>query len=252
VIADAGPTAMTNRASRLLAAAFLIAVAGAAWWQTIEDAHGMAGMLDGFVKVGRAMPWDVGPVGFAGTWTVMMAAMMLPAVIPVVMAADELRYPPTRAVWAAGYLGVWASTGAIAFGALVALNGMGQPSAWLHRAGGALFVLAGVYQFTACKRRLLHRHDADTGVSYGLRCVGASWALMSVLLVVGVMNIAWMAAVSAVCLGENLGENLRENPGEKASPRRTALATGVGAVLIACGLVVLIEPSTLDVIAGTS
>lgn len=239
MIAHAGPIAMTNRRSRVLAAAFLVAVSGVAWWWTIEDAHGMSGMLDGFVNAGRAMPWDIGPVGFAGTWTVMMAAMMLPGIIPAVMAADELRYPSTGAVWALGYLGVWVSTGAIAFGALVALNEVGQPSHWLQRAGGALFLVAGVYQFTGAKRRLLLRHDPSTGVSYGVRCVGASWALMSVLLVVGVMNIAWMAAVSAVCLGE------------KTSTRRTALATVVGAVLIACGLVVVIEPLTLDVIAGT-
>ena len=239
MIAHPGPTAMTNRRSRVLTAAFLIAVAGAAWCRTIEDAHGMSGMLDGFVNAGRTMPWNIGPVGFAGTWTVMMAAMMLPGVIPIVMAANDLRYASSGVVWALGYLGVWVSTGAIAFGALIALNGMSQPSAWLQRAGGALFVLAGVYQFTGAKRRLLQRHDPGTGVSYGLRCVGASWALMSVLLVVGVMNIAWMAAVSVVCLGE------------KASTRRTALATVLGAVLIACGLVVLIEPRTLDVIAGT-
>jgi predicted metal-binding membrane protein len=230
---------MRSRRSRVLAAAFLIAVAGAAWWLTIEDARGMSGMADGFVKVGRAMPWDIGPAGFAGTWTVMMAAMMLPGVIPIVMTANDLRYRSSSAVWVLGYLGVWVSTGAIAFGALVALNGMGQPSAWLQRAGGALFVVAGVYQFTGAKRRLLQRHDPGTGVSYGLRCVGASWALMSVLLVVGVMNIAWMAAVSAVCWGE------------KASTRHAAVATVVGAVLVVCGLVVLIEPRTLGQIAGT-
>ena len=127
MIAHPGPTAMTNRRSRVLTAAFLIAVAGAAWCRTIEDAHGMSGMLDGFVNAGRTMPWNIGPVGFAGTWTVMMAAMMLPGVIPIVMAANDLRYPSSGVVWALGYLGVWVSTGAIAFGALIALNGMSQP-----------------------------------------------------------------------------------------------------------------------------
>jgi predicted metal-binding membrane protein len=228
VIADAGS------APRVTAAA-LIAVAGAAWWVTIANARQMSGMLDGFVKVGRAMPWDISPVAFAGTWTVMMTAMMLPAIIPVVMKAD----PSTGAVWVAGYLGVWMSTGAIAFGALVALNEMDKPSPGLYRAGGALIALAGIYQFTGAKRRLLQRFDPGVGgLSHGLRCVGASWALMSVLLVVGLMNVVWMVAVSAICLGE------------KASARRTALATLAGGVLVACGLVVLIEPRMLDVIAG--
>jgi predicted metal-binding membrane protein len=220
-----------------VAAAALITVAGAAWWLTIANAREMSDMLDGFVKVGRAMPWDISPVAFAGTWAVMMTAMMLPGIIPVVIAAN----PSTGAVWVAEYLGVWVSTGAIAFGALLALNEMGQPGPGLHRAGGAVIVLAGIYQFTGAKRRLLQPADPGArGLSHGLRCVGASWALMSVLLVVGVMNVAWMAAVSAICLGE------------KASPRRTALAMVVGVALVACGLVVLVEPRMLELIAGTS
>jgi predicted metal-binding membrane protein len=242
---------MRTRSSRVVTAASLMAVAGGAWWWTIEDAGEMSGMTDGFVKVGRAMPWDISPVGFAGTWTVMMAAMMLPGVIPVVAAlrGPEFPFPLTGAVWASAYLGVWVSTGPIALAALVALNEVGQPSPWLHRAGGTLIVLAGMYQFTGWKRRLLRRNgDYDqilsargvfgAGLSHGLRCVSASWLLMSVLLVVGVMNVAWMAALSAIWLGE------------KASTRRTALATMVGVVLVAFGLVVLVEPGKLDVIAG--
>jgi predicted metal-binding membrane protein len=231
--------AHTGSAPRAAAAA-LIAIAGAAWWVTIANAREMSDMLDGFVKVGRAVPWDISPVAFAGTWTVMMTAMMLPGVIPVVMAAG----PSTGAVRVAAYLGVWVSTGAIAFGALVALNEIGQPSPGLHRAGGALIVLAGIYQFTGWKRRLLQRPDPGArGLSHGLRCLGASWALMSVLLVVGVMNVVWMAVVSAICLGEKAGG--------KASPRRPTFATVVGVVLVGCGLVVLIEPRMLVVIAGT-
>jgi predicted metal-binding membrane protein len=233
VIAHAGP------APRVAAAA-LIAVAGAAWWVTIANAREMSDMLDGFVKVGRAMPWHISAVAFAGTWTVMMTAMMLPAIIPVVMRAD----PSAGAVWVAAYLGVWVSTGAIGFGALVAVNEIGEPSPKLHRVGGALIMLAGIYQFTSWKRRLLQRPDPGAGgLSHGLRCVGSSWALMSVLLVVGLMNVAWMVAVSAICLGEK--------GGGKEPSRRTAFATAVGVVLVACGLVVVIEPRMLDVIAGT-
>jgi predicted metal-binding membrane protein len=252
VIAHAGSTpALTTRSARLPTAAFLTAVAGGAWWWTIEDAREMSGMIDGFVKVGRAMPWDISPVGFAGTWTVMMTAMMLPGVIPVMTALrnEELPFPLTGAVWASGCLGMWVSTGAIALGALVALNEVGQPSPWLQRAGGTLIVLAGMYQFTGWKRRLLQRNgDYDqilsvrsvfgAGLSHGLRCLSASWALMSVLLVVGVMNVAWMAALSAICMGE------------QASSRRTALATVVGVMLVGFGLVVLVEPGELYVIAG--
>ena len=55
MIAHAGP------APRVAAAA-LIAVAGAAWWVTIANAREMSDMLDGFVKVGRAMPWHISAV----------------------------------------------------------------------------------------------------------------------------------------------------------------------------------------------
>jgi predicted metal-binding membrane protein len=259
VIAHAGSIPrLAIRTGWVLTATLLVIAAAAAWWRTIADAREMSSMLDGFVKVGRAMAWDISPVGFAGTWAVMMAAMMLPGVVPVVMASrrDELPSPLARVAWVVGYLGVWVATGAIAFGALLGLNEMDQPSPWLHRVGGALIVLAGTYQFTGWKRRLLERNRDQilsgrnvfggvfgggfaAGLSHGVRCVGASWALMSVLLVVGVMNVAWMAAVSAVCLGE------------KAWTRRAALATVVGVVLVVVGLVALIEPRTLGVIAGT-
>jgi predicted metal-binding membrane protein len=62
---------------------------------------------------------------------------------------------------------------------------------------------------------------------------------MSVLLVVGVMNIVWMVAIGAICLGE------------KASSRRVGLATAVGLVLIAIGCVVALAPQTLSAIAET-
>jgi predicted metal-binding membrane protein len=250
VIAHAGSTpVMTKRT--VFIATLLVAVAGGAWWWTIEDAREMSGMIDGFVKVGRAMPWHISPVGFAGTWTVMMTAMMLPGVIPVVTAlrGGELPFRLTGAVWASAYIGVWGSTGAIAFGALAALNEVGQPSPLLQRAGGTLIVLAGMYQFTGWKRRLLRRNgDYDqilsarsvfgAGLSYGVRCLSASWVLMAVLLVVGLMNVGWMATLSAICVGE------------QASSRRTALATVVGVMLVALGLVVLVEPGELGVIAG--
>ena len=61
---------------------------------------------------------------------------------------------------------------------------------------------------------------------------------MAVLLVVGVMNVAWMAVIGAICLGE------------KVLTHRAALATTVGVALVAWGLVVLVEPRMLDMIAG--
>jgi len=252
VIALGGSTQRAgNRAGRLVTAVLLIAVVGLAWWQTAGDAGRMCYMLDGVAKAGRAMPFDASPISFAGMWTVMMAAMMLPGIVPAAVASrdDERPYSATGAALASGYLVVWVATGVVAFGALVALNEVGHPNALLDRAGGALVALAGAYQFSGWKRRLLERYSERSqiagdrgafgvGLSHGLRCLGASWALMAVLLVVGVMNVAWMAVIGAICFGE------------KVSTHRAALATAVGLALVAVGLVVLAEPRTLDAIAG--
>jgi predicted metal-binding membrane protein len=247
VIAQAGSTPPV--ANRLVIAVVLVTVISVAWWQTSQDAGRMGDMLDGLAKAGRAMPFDSSPAGFAGMWTVMMAAMMLPGIVPAAVASRS----STGAAVTLGYLAVWIAAGVVAFGVLAALNGVGQPNAVLDRTGGAMVVLAGAYQFSGWKRRLLERYGASgritsgsgvfggafgVGLSHGLRCVGASWALMAVLLVVGVMNVAWMAAIGAICFGE------------KVSTHRAALATGVGLVLVALGLVVLAEPRVLDVIAG--
>ncbi len=205
-------------------------------------------MLDGLAQAGRAMPFDTGPVRFVVAWTVMMAAMMLPGIVSVTAVRRDHRHPLAGAAVASGYLAVWVPTAVVAFGVLTALNEVDHPSAGLNRIGGAIVVLAGVYQFTGCKRRLLESyggHDETfsaagafgTGLSHGFRCLGSSSALMSVLLVVGVMNLVWMTAISAICVGE------------KTLTRRAVLATAVGVALVGVGLVTLIHPQALNVIA---
>jgi predicted metal-binding membrane protein len=241
-------TGLMPRVANLVSAVVLTTVIGLAWWQTAQDAARMGDMLDGLAKAGRAMPFDGGPIGFAAAWTVMMAAMMLPGIVPAAVASRDDARPSDVAALVSGYLVVWVATGVIAFGVLIALNSVGAPSAWLDRAGGALVAFAGVYQFSGWKRRLLAWYGEPrqitgafgAGLSHGLRCVGASWALMAVLLVVGVMNVAWMAVIGAICLGE------------KVLAHRSVLATAVGLALIAVGLVILVEPRTLDVIAACS
>jgi predicted metal-binding membrane protein len=252
VIADPGsPARVANRAPNVVGVAVLAALIGAACWLTIVQARQMCCMLDGLVQIGRAMPLDMGPVAFGGMWTVMMAAMMLPGIVSVAAAQGEQRNPLAGVILACGYLATWVPTAVVAFSVLAVLNTVDHPQAWLHRAGGLVIALAGVYQFTSTKRRLLDNYRRHTqtasaaeafgsGLSHGLRCMGASWALMSVLLVVGVMNIAWMAVIGSICLAE------------KTFDRRTAVATGVGAALVGIGLIIMISPRFLDVIALTA
>ena len=61
------------------------------------------------------------------------------------------------------------------------------------------------------------------GLRHGLFCVGCCWALMALLFVGGVMNLAWIAALSiAVAI-------------EKMVPGGGRLASVLGVVLIGAG-----------------
>jgi predicted metal-binding membrane protein len=198
----------------------LIACALLAWYLTVLLA---AGMPPGPGSMG------LGLTGFLIGWAVMMTAMMLPALAPLLSAylrsirAEHSSW--TRAVrtaaLVAGYLLTWTGFGVLVYGASV-LGGRlaaGAPAAapWV---GGGLLAAAGIYQLTPLKNYCL-RHcrspiafllhvsgykgplrDMRVGLYHGLYCVGCCWGLMLVLIAVGVMNLAWMAAIAAAVLLE--------------------------------------------------
>ncbi|MGH7761427.1 MAG: DUF2182 domain-containing protein, partial [Candidatus Dormibacteraceae bacterium] len=159
---------------------------------------------------------------FLVTWLVMMIAMMFPSVAPMTLAFSSVSRARSEggvptAAFVLGYLLVWAAAGLIPLAGLGVLNqlSMNQPS-WLPRLAGLVIALAGVYQFTPPKKACLRAcrsplhfivtHDFGggsvsafrTGASHGLYCLGCCWALMAVLVVLGLMNLAWMAVISAV------------------------------------------------------
>jgi len=63
------------------------------------------------------------------------------------------------------------------------------------------------------------------GVKHGLICLGCCWALMGLLFVAGVMNIAWVAALTAAVVIEKL------------HPSGVNVGKFLGAVLIVTGVV---------------
>src|SRR6516164_7075652 len=168
---------------------------------------------------------------FLGLWVVMMAAMMLPSVAPVGVLWTRLitgaSAGPARALrmglFLSGYLLAWAVAGVAAFAALAGTGRLltASPAAakWL---GVAIFTAAGIYQFTPWKDWCLRRcrspigalmyylgfqgrgRDLRVGVHHGATCAGCCWGLMIVLVAVGVMNIAVMAALAAVVFAEKL------------------------------------------------
>ena len=158
---------------------------------------------------------------FLVMWTVMMAAMMLPSVIPVVFAFIGLARPRERSVllatlaFVAGYLVVWALLGLPARGLVDGAARLVATVPALARGAGVVLVACGLYQLTplqdACllhcrvPQLFLGHHWRDgidgaflVGAHHGLYCAGCCASLMVVLLVVGMMNLAWMVGLSAL------------------------------------------------------
>src|SRR5262249_43410028 len=151
-------------------------------------------------------------------WTVMMVAMMLPTVAPMVLAHLSVVRKRGDGIFAtvvfvAGYLAVWAASGLVPYVAQIGFSSLTADAAasrWLPLTAGAILVVAGAYQFTAWKQVCLGHcqtpfgfvmtHDFGggarsalrAGVHHGAFCLGCCWALMTVLFVVGLMNLFWM------------------------------------------------------------
>ncbi|HEY8864497.1 MAG TPA: DUF2182 domain-containing protein [Candidatus Dormibacteraeota bacterium] len=228
--------------------AVLLACAAAAWLFTISQANSMA--MGGLAMMTAGL--------FLITWLVMMVAMMFPSVAPMTLAfasvtrsRGEGTFP--TAAFVLGYLLVWSAAGLGPLGVLQGLNQIWMtPPSWLPRVGGAVIIVAGIYQYTplkdACLRAcrsplgfiLSHNFGGGptsavrAGASHGLYCLGCCWALMAVLAVLGLMNIAWMAVFAAVFFIE---KNVR---------RGELLPRTVGAACIVGGLVVAIWPAVLS------
>ncbi len=196
-------------------AALLLIAAAAAWAGTVTLARGMTGM-SGTMGLELAV--------FVPVWTLMMAAMMLPSVTPVASLYAKT-VQANRAVriagLVAGYLGVWAAAGLPAYG-LAWLAGWltaEHPGA-AHVLAVAVFAVCGVYQLSSLKDRclahcrsplglLLHYgsyrgrfRDLRAGAHHGGYCLGCCWALMVILIAVGVMNVAAMVGLAALVLIE--------------------------------------------------
>ena len=86
----------------------------------MEGMEGMEGMARGGMSAGG---WSVGAaLVFVGVWSVMMAAMMLPAAAPMILtfASAQARRNHAAAVptwiFIAGYLLVWSAVGVLVYG----------------------------------------------------------------------------------------------------------------------------------------
>ena len=184
-------------------------------------------------------------------WAVMMIAMMVPTAAPVVLlyAAVVRRLPSVRsaiaqtACFVAAYAVAWVGFGLGAAALQVALEHLTLLSPMVVDAspilGGALLAAAGLYQASPLKETCIRHCRAPIvfvthywragiagafrmGLRHGAYCIGCCWILMGLLFVVGVMNLVWVAAISAFVLLEKVTA-LGSMPGRWVS--------GVGLVL---------------------
>lgn len=162
---------------------------------------------------------DLGSLGwFIGMWATMMAAMMLPPVVPAAISAHRptrVGSQPGALAFAVGYMVVWTAIGLVAYGGLETIQPL-VPS-WTH--GGryiAAIALLGTaaFELTAVKASCLERcrdwspspecarggviRGLINGVDYSRVCIGCCWALMVALFALGLMRIGSMAVVSGV------------------------------------------------------
>ena len=220
-----------------------IAVLVAAGWIYLglvlagAQGNGLVGALCRPLYGGEA----VSPAALALTvamWCAMALAMMLPTAGAMIMTYADLAETAAAKgepavsplVLTAGYVAVWL---AAAFGLAAlqaALVGFGLIDAPMAVASplfaGALFLLAGAYQFSALKHACVTQCQrpfpfffanwtADPrgvfrlGLRQGLYCLGCCWAMMLLMFAIGVMNVVWMALLGAIMATEKVATTTR-------------------------------------------
>ena len=247
---------------RLIVFLGLALIAGVGWMYLVDMAASMGGMADG---IGGGMgemttlkPWTAGYAAMMFVmWAVMMVAMMVPTAVPMVLlyalvwrkrVADGTGFAAIGA-FTFGYVIVWTVFSAAATVLQWGMEHAALLSPMMVTAspvvGGLIVAAAGVYQLTPYKYACLKRCRSPImfltaswrdgtggalrmGLSHGAFCVGCCWALMALLFVGGVMNLVWIAAITAFVLLEKVV------PGG----HRVSWVSGGGMVLFGAGMAV--------------
>jgi predicted metal-binding membrane protein len=189
-------------------------------------------------------------------WAIMMAAMMLPTLVPTLRSYEDLMVSAngTRPGWLgviAGYLIVWVGFAALIagvqlgllYGGVIDMLGIAKTSVF----AGLLLLAVGAFQFSrtkemchgVCHSPMMYflghwRTGAVGGLRMGLGlgafCVGCCWGFMALGFVGGVMNLAWMGLATVFMVLEKL-------------PQIGHVVTKpMGVILIISGLAVLAWP----------
>jgi predicted metal-binding membrane protein len=214
---------------RSLAIACIIAVSVLGWIYLAFAHAGGAALLDAICSASGVSATTRDITLLAAMWVAMTFAMMLPNAAPMVLTYSEIADTAARKdvsvispfVLVAGYALAWlgfAVVAAVVQVSLASISLLSPPPALLS---AAAFVAAGLYQFSSVKHACLRQCRAPfpfffsnwqtttrgvfrLGVQQGLFCLGCCWAAMALMLVVGVMNVFWMAALGALLTAERL------------------------------------------------
>lgn len=202
---------------------------------------------------------DLGDLGwFAGVWATMMAAMMLPSLVPMAIAyagAARDRTGPASstgktAVFATGYLLPWALAGVAAWALIQGIRSLDLALLSWDEGGryvaGGVIVGAALYELSPMKAICL-RHCRNRGLllegwrpgaggalrmglGHGAYCIGCCWALMAALFALGVMSVAWMVVIAVLIAIDKL------------LPWRALAVGSTAALLVILGIAAALSP----------
>lgn len=187
-------------------------------------------------------PYDPVAVSlFVAVWTAGMAAMMFPAISPVVllysrlvrtgnsgatMVVEEQKnglHSPKIILFVGSYLAVWVVTGLVLLLAwsFVVNEAIANQQGTLAILYGSILIAAGSYQFSPLKSKCLGYCESPMslfmrrwrkgvsgaltmGTYHGLYCLGCCWPYFMIMVALGWMDILWMALFAGIIFGEKL------------------------------------------------
>src|SRR6266545_525382 len=191
-------------------------------------------------------------------WTTMMAAMMLPGILPVALRYARMirtHRAVGLAAFGGGYLAVWAAAGVPGWLFGRALAQLAHAGA-LTASAATISAGCGLYQLSSAKQHclgqcrtpvaLLLRYAAWTGrlrhvrvgLHHGLYCVSCCWALFLMLLLLAPASLWAMGAVVAAVVAE------------KWAPRGNLVSRGIGIACVAAAVVIVWWPRLVLELAG--
>lgn len=250
------PHSSLRRQHHLILAALLV-LAAASWalliWQSA---------LMNRQSMGMGLTMGMSVVLFIALWVVMMIATMFPSATPMILMFTTISAGKSRQgqpfvptwVFVSAYLLIWTLFGVLAYPLAVGAERLAAQSMWLManaaRLGGALLVIAGLYQLSPFKHICLSKCRTPLqfimtswrdgyggafrmGLVHGTYCLGCCWLLFVILFPLGIMNIAVMALLTVLIYIE------------KSLPIGWRISQVAGGALIAYGVLVMFVPTVL-------